>query len=64
MRPYPRVAHQRERGPHHVEGAAQMDIDDGVEVLVAHLFQRPAPHGAGVVDEDVDPPVVVQRRSG
>ena len=39
-----------------------MDIDDGVEVLVAHLLQGSSPDVAGIVNEDVDPSVVVKCR--
>src|SRR6185437_326981 len=58
----PGLAHQRERRAHDVEGAAQMDIDDGFEVAVAHLLQRCRSDIPGVVDEDVDATVAVQGR--
>src|SRR5262249_53592263 len=38
------------------------DIQHRVEVLVAHLFQRCAAHDPGVVDEDVDAAVHIERR--
>ena len=55
------VAHQPEGGPHNVEGAPQMDIQHRLEVFVGHLLQRPPPHDPGIVDEDIDPAVAVQR---
>ena len=37
------------------EGAAQVDVDHGVEVLVRHLQQALVPQDAGVGDQDVQP---------
>src|SRR5581483_4081535 len=47
--------------PHNVECAAQVHVEHRVEVLVAQFFQRTAANVAGVVDQDVDATVVVQR---
>jgi hypothetical protein len=45
-----------------MERTAQVDVDDGLEILVRHLFQRCAAHDSGVVDEDVDPAVTLEGR--
>ena len=58
----PRIAHHGEHGPHDMECAAQVDIQHRVEVLVTHFFQRCAAHDPGVVDEDVDAAVRIERR--
>ena len=46
------LAHARER-------AAQVHVDDGVEVVVAHLPQHGVAQDPGVGDEDVEPPEVL-----
>ena len=45
-----------------MERAAQVHVEDGLEVVVGHLLQRCATDVSGVVDEDVDAAVVLQRR--
>ena len=50
-----RLAHARER-------AAQVHVDDGVEVVVAHLPQHGVAQHARIRDEDVEPPEAVDRR--
>ena len=45
-----------------MEAATQMHIEDQLEILVRQLLQGSAAHDAGVVDQDVDAPVVVQCR--
>ena len=37
-------------------------VENRVKVFVRHFFQRAATNIAGVVDEDVDPSVLVERR--
>ena len=44
------------------ERAAQVHVDDGVEVVVGHLPQHPVAQDAGVGDQDVEPPERVDRR--
>src|SRR5262249_37817122 len=51
-----------ERRPHHVKRAAQMDVQHRIEVLVRHLLQGRGPDDPGVVDQDVDAAVVIERR--
>ena len=58
----PGLAHQRKRRAHNVEGAAQVNVDHGLEVVVGHLLQRRPANVSGVVNEDVDAAVVVQCR--
>ena len=58
----PGRTHHRERRAHHVERSAQVDVEDGVEVVVAHLRQRRAQHVARIVDQDVQAAIVFQRR--
>src|SRR5690606_35078829 len=41
-------------GAHACEGAAQVHVDDGVEVVVAHLPQHGVAQHAGIGDEDVE----------
>ena len=43
------------------EGAAEVDVDDGVEVLVGHLQQALVPQDAGVGDQDVEPAERIDR---
>ena len=50
-------AHAAHRGPHAGEGAAQVHVDDRVELLVGHLPQHAVAQDAGVGDEHVEPPV-------
>ena len=44
-----------------VEGAFEMDVDDGVEVLLAHVEDHAVAQDAGVVDHDVEFAEIVQR---
>ncbi len=48
-----------DRGLGHEEGAGQVDRDDLLPVLVGHLGHGPVDRDAGVVDQDVDPAVLV-----
>ena len=41
------------------ERAAQVDVDDGVEVVVGHLPQHLVAQDAGVGDQDVEPAELV-----
>jgi len=45
-----------------MEGASQVDIDNGFEVVVAHLLQRRPANIPGILNEDVDAAVAVQGR--
>ena len=36
------------------EGALEVDLDDGVPLLLGHVGQHPVPQDAGVVDHDVE----------
>jgi len=47
------------RGLGHKEGAGQVDRDDLLPVLVGHLGHGPVDGDTGVVDEDVDPAVLL-----
>jgi hypothetical protein len=57
----PRTAldHVLQRGAGHEEGAREVDGQDLVPVLVGHLEDRLVGRDAGVVDEDVQAPVVI-----
>jgi hypothetical protein len=57
-----RLAHDRESRPHDMKRAHQMDVDDRLEILVADLVQRAVADIAGIMDEDVDAAVMVERR--
>src|SRR5215211_8586726 len=54
------VQHVLEHGPAEVEGAGQVDVDDPVPVLHAHLADRLVDGDAGVVDQDVELALLVQ----
>ena len=55
------LAHQGKGRPDDMERSAQMHVQDHFEVLVCDLLQRAAPNDPGVVDQDVDPPVMIER---
>ena len=45
-----------------MECAAQMNVQYQLEIRVGHFLQRRAANDPGIVDEDVDPSVMVERR--
>ena len=51
----------RRRGAQDPEGHDGVDVEHRLELLVAHLVDRPIPGVAGVVDHDVDLPERVDR---
>ena len=52
------LAHHRvHRAPHRAERASEVDVDDGLEVLVRHAHEQPVASDARVRHEHADPPV-------
>src|SRR5918998_6497357 len=51
--------HVLERGLRQVEGAGQVDVDDPSPVVVGHLQHGAVDGDAGVVDQDVEPAVLL-----
>jgi hypothetical protein len=56
------LAHPGGRRPGAAERAAQVDVDDGVEVVVGHLPQHPVAQHAGVGHQHVQPAELRHRR--
>ena len=56
------LAHVDHCFPNAGEGATEVDVDDRVEVVVAHLPQHRVAEDAGVGDEDVESAVRVDGR--
>jgi hypothetical protein len=52
----------REGGARDMEGAAQMDVQHGVEIFLAEILHRSVADIAGIVDQPVDPAIMVERR--
>ena len=59
MRPLPRSSHVPQRRLGQVEGAGEVDVDDLAPVVVGHLEHGPVGGDARVVDQDVEPAVLV-----
>src|SRR6266403_1019539 len=56
------LAHDGKGRSHNVEGASQMNIQHCIEVGLCHFLQGCRADDAGVMDENVNTAVMVQRR--
>src|SRR5207237_3761031 len=61
--PVATLAHVGARVPDAVEGALQMDGDDRVPLLLAHVEDHPVAEDAGAGDERVEPAPFLERRA-